>query len=371
MATTTKKNTEWTDEEIVEKVRSGEWLLSASIGMGRDSVSFCPELKRRGLVPDQVIFADTGNEKRATYRYRDEVLKPWLAANGFPELTEVRYWDYSKHGRYNTILENCIANETLPSLAFGGSCAHSTKYKHAVMDMYRTKIWKAGMDCVARGGKIVCAIGYDNSDKDLKRRRRMDKAIPNARGAIAKLQAELDAETDPKKAKKIEAKVKQKKKFIEHAEDGPFVFWYPLQTWKWDRERLTREIERAGLPVPPKSSCVICPAMKGPEIDWVAIHENDQFLQALEVERKYRSTMDIAEDGKSGVRRRDGKQVKVMGLWGQSGREVDGVRYRSWGEYAQKRGLLNADGLKRLAESGLYNSYPDVETDSCFCACGY
>ena len=45
----------------------------------------------------------------------------------------------------------------------------------------------ARVACIAQGGKIVCAIGYDNSDKDIKRRRRMDKALPNARKAIEEL----------------------------------------------------------------------------------------------------------------------------------------------------------------------------------------
>src|SRR6516162_3747943 len=39
-----------------------------------------------------------------------------------------------------------------------------------------------------------------------------------------------------------------------------------------DRERCKEEIRVAGLPVPPKSSCFFCPAMKPQEIDKLPIH---------------------------------------------------------------------------------------------------
>jgi len=356
-----KKNTEYTSEEIVAKIKSGEWLLSASIGMGRDSVSFTPEFKRLGIPVAQYIFANTGNEKHATYRYKDEVFRPWLRANVGMDLTEVKYSDRAQHGRYNTIVENCIANLTLPSLAFGGSCSHSNKFKHAVMDYFRAKEWQLGMDCINAGGKIVCAIGYDNSDKDLKRRRRMDNYVPNALKRLAKLEAEL-ADATPENAKKIAAKIRAKQKTIDHIESGPFVCWYPLQDWKWDRERLTREIEKAGLPVPPKSSCVICPAMQPAELDWTAVWERDLFLEALKVERLYRETMELSEDGMSGVYHKNGKPTKVVGLWGQSGRKVEDRKFKSWNEYADWRGLLDPKRLQEIIDSGMYNNYPDVET---------
>jgi hypothetical protein len=355
-----------THDEILKKVRSGEWLLSVSLGMGRDSWAMLLEFKRLGITPDQIIFADTGAEKDATYRFKDEVAVPWIERAGFPALTTVRYWDYAKHGRYTTIQGNLVANETLASLAFGGSCSHSTKYKHAVMDWFRLNAWAHGVAAKASGKKIVCAIGYDDSEKDRKRRRRMDRALPNAKDKLVTLQAEL---ADDPTNKKLKAKVSAKRRFIAKLEDGPFVYWYPLQAWKWDRVKLTREIEKSKLPVPPKSSCWLCPAMQAKELVWLAIHENANFLEALKIENVYRATMDIAEDGASGIRKRDGKVCKVMGHWGQSGRKIDGVRFRSWGAFATDRDLLNADTLATLRASGEYDSYPDTPTDDCF-TCG-
>jgi hypothetical protein len=44
-------------------------------------------------------------------------------------------------------------------------------------------------------------------------------------------------------------------------------FIYPLQVWGWHRIECARQIELAGLPVPPKSSCFFCPAMKAHEVE--------------------------------------------------------------------------------------------------------
>src|SRR3546814_12024942 len=40
---------------------------------------------------------------------------------------------------------------------------------------------------------------------------------------------------------------------------------YPLREWGWDRAACIARIEAAQLPVPPKSSCFICGAMKRDE----------------------------------------------------------------------------------------------------------
>src|SRR3546814_16376280 len=41
---------------------------------------------------------------------------------------------------------------------------------------------------------------------------------------------------------------------------------YPLREWGWDRAACIARIEAAQLPVPPKSSCFICGAMKPDEV---------------------------------------------------------------------------------------------------------
>jgi len=48
--------------------------------------------------------------------------------------------------------------------------------------------------------------------------------------------------------------------------DRYYDYRYPLIDWGWNRERCKEEIAKAGLPVPPKSSCFFCPAMKPSEV---------------------------------------------------------------------------------------------------------
>jgi hypothetical protein len=77
------------------------------------------------------------------------------------------------------------------------------------------------------GLKVKTAIGFDNSARDQKRQTY----------AVGK-----QAGTDK------------------------FEYIYPLIKWGWDRERAIEEIQKAGLPVPHKSSCTFCPAMKKHEV---------------------------------------------------------------------------------------------------------
>src|SRR3546814_18408028 len=49
-------------------------------------------------------------------------------------------------------------------------------------------------------------------------------------------------------------------------ESDLFECRYPLREWGWDRAACIARIEEAGLPVPPKSSCFICGALKPDEV---------------------------------------------------------------------------------------------------------
>lgn len=49
-------------------------------------------------------------------------------------------------------------------------------------------------------------------------------------------------------------------------QDEKYEYVYPLRLWGWTREDCIERIERAGLPVPPKSACFMCPATKPQEL---------------------------------------------------------------------------------------------------------
>ena len=64
------------------------------------------------------------------------------------------------------------------------------------------------------------------------------------------------------------------------------AYRYPLVEWGWARERCIQAIEAAGLPVPPKSACFMCPASKRHEITWLAARHPHLLSLALTMEKK-------------------------------------------------------------------------------------
>ncbi len=204
--------------------------LVVADGMGVDSTAMLVRLWQLGIVPDAIVHADTGDEHPETVAYR-AVRSAWLASVGFPALTIVRRAPSGKGTRarrdgavdvsYATLGDNCLANKTLPSLAFGRK-ACSVKWKIEPQNKW-TKTWGPARRAWATGRRVVKLIGYDNGPKDSKRAHEMTG-------------------------------------------DHRYAYAYPLREWGWDRERCIAEIKAAGVLVPRKSACVMCPASKPHEI---------------------------------------------------------------------------------------------------------
>jgi hypothetical protein len=281
--------------------------LVVAYGIGVDSTAVLVGLAARGLRPDLILFADVGAEKPETYAYLP-VINEWLRSVGFPEVTVVRYAPLT--APYTTLEGKCEANETLPSLAFGGhSC--SLVFKKEPQDKHlfgtmrgkrRVGGWAPALAAEAAGRKVVKAIGYDNGTADGKRAARYCE-----KGGSEK-------------------------------DTARFEYWYPLRDWAWDREECMRQIAAVGLPVPPKSACFFCPASKKHEIDWLAEKHPELFARAVAME-------DRARDGKHGLQ---GK----LGPEGKRGRGTKGLgRNFSWREYGEQRGLIErrVDGRVGLA----------------------
>jgi len=226
--------------------------LVVSFGAGVDSTAVLVGLHNRGIVPDAIVFADTGAEKHSTYLHIIR-MQAWLESVGFPSITIVRY--VPPRAPYKDLEGNCTKNETLPSLAFGH---HSCSLKWKVEPQHRyLRSWAPAVDAWNRGETVVKAIGYDNSPADQKRAKKTF-AIGGGKDA------------------------------------GKYTYWYPLQDWGWDRTECIKQIVAAGAPVPPKSSCYFCPAMKHDEILELSETHPDLFARALEMER-------IARDGRHGL----------------------------------------------------------------------
>lgn len=63
--------------------------LVVAYGVGVDSTAMLIGMHARGIRPDLIIFANTGDEKPATYAYIP-IMKQWLESVGFPLITVVK-----------------------------------------------------------------------------------------------------------------------------------------------------------------------------------------------------------------------------------------------------------------------------------------
>jgi 3'-phosphoadenosine 5'-phosphosulfate sulfotransferase (PAPS reductase)/FAD synthetase len=207
-------------------------LSVVSYGGGVNSTALLLGMAERNEMPDLILFADTGGEFAETVDYVarfSDVLKRL----GMPEIVTVKY--DSKHG---TLEQECLNNETLPSLAFGfRGC--SVKWKRQPMDKYIRKEWPAAIEVFESGQTVERLIGIDAGESH--------------RGKIP--------------------------------DDKLFTYRFPLIEWDWARDECEDAIRRHGLPIPRKSACFFCPAMKKHEIFELSETAPDLFGRAVNIER--------------------------------------------------------------------------------------
>ena len=217
-------------------------LLVPAYGAGRDSTALLIELHRRGIVPDLILFADTGSERPETNRYLP-VINEWLGGVGFPQVTVVKKAS-PKVG--DTSLEaECLRKGMLPSISYGGhSC--SAKWKAQPQEKFLNN-WMPARVSWKRRERLVRAIGYEADEC----------------GRIARAQT-YQSQRPSKK----------------------FLYWHPLHEWGMTLSDCIDTIKAAGLPVPVKSSCYFCGAAKKDEIEQLAALHPDLFLRALMLEQK-------------------------------------------------------------------------------------
>ena len=188
--------------------------LIVAYGGGVNSSAFLIEFARRGIVPMLILFSDTGGERPDTYAFIEE-FSHWLQLQGLPEIITVK-----KGGMQETLEENCLRKEMLPSIAYGYKTC-SEKYKIRAQEKY-VRHYEPAKAVLAAGAKLVKVIGYDAGES-----RRADNA------------------------KKIVSK--------------DYDYWYPLVDWGWDRAKCEEVVTQAGFR-PAKSSCFFCPSMTKKEI---------------------------------------------------------------------------------------------------------
>lgn len=167
----------------LQQLRLGREPVLVAWGAGRDSTAMIIELLARGEPIDMVLFADTGAEKPATYvfvrRFRE-----WLRERSIPCVVVRNRTRRFKHWpAYTNILEECLTNAALPSLAFRGhSCSQKWKIEPQVAWV---KTWSLAQEAWAAGCRVVKLVGYDCSPADI--RRYAEREGPRGPGAALPL----------------------------------------------------------------------------------------------------------------------------------------------------------------------------------------
>lgn len=240
--------------------------LGLAYGMGVDSTAIIVSWVARGIRPDFILFADVGSEKQETYAYLP-VIQDYLAKHHFPQVTVVKY--QPKFSPYDTIEGNMVMNATLPGATFGrGSCTDKWKIQPQ-------RKWEKDN---IKGKVITKAIGFE-AGEEYRTQSAGDKVHAQAREGYETI--------------------------------------YPLQELGWDREECKARIREAGLPVPPKSACIMCPNAKPEELLDMTPEERGRIVRVEVMAEPYNR--------------------KVEGLWRRT-RKKDG-RPGSMTEYMVQNGI--------------------------------
>jgi hypothetical protein len=207
----------------------------AAYGGGVNSTAMLVGWITYGLPLDLVLFSDPGGERPETLRHL-EAVDVWLRGLGYPPIERVRKVDAS--GELETLEQNCLDHQTLPSLAYGFKKC-SQKFKIGPQDKFVNN-WAPARAAWQRGERVVKLIGYDADEPH-----RADRA---------------PVQTDK------------------------YWYRYPLIEWGWGRQECIAAIKRAGLDVPPKSACFFCPASTREDIKALAAEHPDLLARALKIE---------------------------------------------------------------------------------------
>ena len=210
-------------------------MIVISYGVGTDSTALLIEAHRRGIRPDLIVWSDTGSEHPRTYAYLDTI-RAWLASVGWPDLTVTRW--IRRGGEFIAIHEQCEARSELPSIAYGHAGC-SGKWKRQPLD----KLIDSHPDVIAaleEGRSVERWVGY-NADEEHRLGRLLERC------------------------------------------DG-YTWRAPLAEWDIDRPDARQIIVCAGLPLPGKSACWMCPASKPAEVLALKRDHPELYARALQIE---------------------------------------------------------------------------------------
>jgi len=205
-----------------------------SYGGGTNSKAMLVGLRERDVVPDLILFADTGGEKPHTYQDIEE-MRQWCRANNFPDILTVKRTD--KNGDIKTLEQDCLTRNALPSIAYGFKTC-SQGFKIQPQEKFLNN-WPQAKEVWDRGERITKLIGFDADE--------------------------------PQRAK--------------YYEDKKYVNEYPLLEWDWGRDECVEAIKREGLTQPGKSACFFCPNSRPSEVRELQAKYPELALRAVDMEQ--------------------------------------------------------------------------------------
>lgn len=208
--------------------------LLVSFGAGINSTAMLIGMRDRGIIPDAILFADTGGEKPETYEFVGK-MQMWTLRELGQQIFVV------SHPKGDTLRDSCFRNGTLPSKAYGfPGC--SVKFKHQFMESWDKRFYP-DMD-------VIKAIGYHAGET-----RRSN------------VESKLRYESRP----------------------WNYLYRYFLREWGWKQEHCEQAILREGFSIPLKSACYFCPSSKAWEVIWLAKNHPDLAADAVAMERQAKS----------------------------------------------------------------------------------
>ena len=211
-------------------------------GGGTNSTALMILAAQEGVEIDVIPFADTGSEMPHTYEYVS-MFSDWLVARGLPAITVVRWIrkEGEDKGKFVALHESCERLKTLPSRAFGFSGC-TVKWKQQPIDSF-LEAHPLCAEAFSRGEKVERWIGFDADE--------------------------------PARAQRQELK---------NITDTRWSWKAPLYERKIGRAECEGIITRAGLDLPGKSACWMCPSSKKHEIVQLRRRYPELAARALQIE---------------------------------------------------------------------------------------
>lgn len=230
-------------------------IVVMNIGGGTDSIGCTVLAIEACIIPDALIWADTGDERplrngmpRAEYL---DIFDEWLARNGAPKLTRVRW--IRKDGTFESLSDHCLRLHDLPSKVYDNAGCTS-KWKQQPCDNWVRAHF-------GNGSNVERWLGFTAEDG------RADRMYAKMRAADTPQLSLLDVGGKHKPSR------------------DNWIWRAP--PWEADvyRQDAVEAIVRAGLPPADKSACFECPSSKPHEIIELRTTAPHMLDKALLIER--------------------------------------------------------------------------------------